>query len=68
MWKKRELRVHNNGIYDLAKEVIKQWNTDGRPRGDMPGVEVWADVLVAHQQQMLTKNSEYSVSGIRRKK
>ena len=51
-YKRRELRVCNNGYYDLAKEVIRQWKQDGMPRGDMEGVNLWADLLKSHQRMM----------------
>jgi len=69
MYKKRELKVHKDGYYDLAKEVIKQWNTDGRPKGDKKGVALWAELIQAHQRQMFgTGVRQGSLSGVRRKK
>jgi len=53
MYKRRELKLHKDGYYDLAKEVIRQWNMDGRPRGDIPGINAWADIIRSHQQMML---------------
>jgi hypothetical protein len=54
MWHKRELKVHNNPVIDLAAAVIRQWNVDGRPRGDADGVQVWADLISAHAKTMRT--------------
>lgn len=51
-YKKRELALRTHGYYDLAKEVIKQWNTDGRPRGDLKQIEIWGDLIRAHESMM----------------
>lgn len=53
-WKKREMRLKSQGYYDLAKEVVKQWSMDGKPKSDFEGVKLWAELLIAHKQQMNT--------------
>jgi hypothetical protein len=67
-YKRRELKVHKDGFYDLAKAVMHQWNTDGRPRGDEEGISLWAELLQSHQQQMMrgvVRQGE--LKGVRRK-
>lgn len=67
MYKGRELRLKKNGYYDLATEVIRQWNTDGRPRGDMEGVRLWAELLQSHQKIMTGVIKHGELKGVRRK-
>lgn len=62
MYKRRELRLHKDGYYDLAKEVIRQWHSDGRPQGDLKGIELWAEMLVSHQANMLDRKAVKSGS------
>jgi hypothetical protein len=52
-YKRRELRVMKDGYYDLARAVLHQWNTDGRPQGDVKGVTLWAELVASHQQKMI---------------
>jgi hypothetical protein len=52
MWTKDELKVKKYGYVDLASAIIKQWNIDGRPRGDKDGVLLWAQLIQAHSSQM----------------
>ena len=51
-YKKRELKLHKHGYYDLAREVLRQWHVDGKPRGDESGIKPWADLLMAHRELM----------------
>jgi len=55
MYKRRELKIMKDGYYDLAKEVIRQWNQDGRPRGDEKGIELWSDIIHSHQAMMINR-------------
>jgi hypothetical protein len=52
MWRKKELELYANPITGLAEAVIKQWNLDGRPKGDADGVKVWADLLTMYAAAM----------------
>ena len=52
-YKRHEIKIMKDGYYDLAKEVIRQWNQDGKPRGDLPGIQMWKEVLQVHQSMMV---------------
>ena len=67
-YKRRELKLKTAGYYDLAKEVIRQWNTDGRPRSDLEGIEMWAELVASHQSMMHRSAVKQGViRGVRRK-
>lgn len=51
-YKKRELRLYKNGFCDLAKAVVRQWNTDGRPRSDEDGAKAWSSILKEHHKNI----------------
>lgn len=51
-YKKRELRVYKNGFCDLAKAVVRQWNTDGRPRSDEECAKAWGSILKEHHKNI----------------
>ena len=51
-YKKRELRLYKNGFCDLAKAVIQQWNTDGRPRSEEEGAKAWSSILKEHHKNI----------------
>jgi hypothetical protein len=51
------MKPKQHGYYDLAIEIIRQWNEDGRPRGDMPGIRFWADLIAAHERMMRANRS-----------
>ena len=51
-YKKRELRVYKNGFCDLAKAVVQQWNTDGRPRSEEEGAKAWSSILKEHHKNI----------------
>lgn len=57
-WTKDELRL-KHGVYDLAKDVIKQWNLDGRPQCDKESVDIWKELLISH-----ARIETYSCQGI----
>jgi hypothetical protein len=46
------MKIHKHKFYDLAVAIIKQWQLDGKPKGDTEGVKIWADLVAAHQDQM----------------
>lgn len=66
-YKRHELNLHNKSYVSLAKAVIRQWNMDGRPRGDEEGIVLWGELLDLHQQYLYSASDTYSLSGIRRK-
>ena len=57
-YKKKELKLHKNGYYDLAKAVMTQWQIDGRPRGDEIGVKLWVELIKAHQDRTRTRQGK----------
>jgi hypothetical protein len=48
-WHKSELMLHNKGMRSLAVAVLKQWQLDGKPKGDSESIRLWADLLKAHK-------------------
>lgn len=63
MYTRRELRIYKNGYVDLAKEVVRQWNIDGRPRGDEVGIQLWSDLIDAHMKQQHKHTFKHGASG-----
>jgi hypothetical protein len=49
---KKDTLIYNDGYYSLAAAVLKQWNQDGRPRGDMEGVRTWETFIRQHHKMM----------------
>ena len=44
-YSRQELRVRP-GLKELAAAVIEQWVLDGRPKADMPQIEIWKKVVL----------------------
>ena len=62
MYKRRELKIYKKSFYDLAKNVIRQWDIDGRPKGDERGIILWAELIQAHEKQMIGRVKQGSIS------
>jgi hypothetical protein len=58
-YSKRELTLHKDGFYDLAKEIIWQWKADGMPKNSIAGIRLWADFLISHNR---LAEKEYKVT------
>jgi hypothetical protein len=65
-YKREELKVHKDGYSALAAAVMRQWNEDGRPRGDAEGASLWGSIIEAHQQRM--RKPTYSLVGVKEKR
>lgn len=44
-WTKDELTVVDDGLYGLARAVVKQWIEDGKPKVSYDGVLPWIQIL-----------------------
>lgn len=43
-YKKSELTLIKNPVKALALAIIKQWQLDGRPKGDAAAIEIWKKI------------------------
>lgn len=51
----------------LSRAVIKQWSIDGKPKRDLEGVKLWAQLLELHHKQMSKAVKNASIVGLRNK-
>lgn len=54
-WTKDELTIIDDGLYGLARAVVKQWIEDGKPQVSYNGVLPWIQILKERSQDEIDK-------------